>query len=124
LAHLASDNATQIALIFHIGTSFKCTTLCNKTSSMHYSLIFDWRVCVMLQECAQKRIGLLITLVNLESVSILCVCVCVCISLSLFVFLRFQQLPLLVIVFVPDEMVGPSAAPSCGLAGGLPPGNR
>jgi hypothetical protein len=52
------------------------------------------------------------------------VCVCVCISLSLFVFLRFQQLPLLVIVFVPGEKVGPSAAPSCGLAGGLTPGNR
>jgi hypothetical protein len=45
-------------------------------------------------------------------------------SFSHFVFLGFQQLQLLVIVFVPGEKVGPSAAPSCGLAGGVTPGNR
>jgi hypothetical protein len=75
---------------------------------------------VMLQEFAQKRIGLLITLVNLESESFLCVCI----SLALWVFLGFQQLQLLLIVFVPGEKVGPAAAPSCGSAGGLTPGNR
>ncbi len=88
-----------------------------------HSLIFDWRVvCDVARMRSKADRPTYITLVNLESVSILCVCACI--SLSLFVFLGFQQLQLLVIVFVPGEKVGLSAAPSCSLAGGLTPGNR
>ncbi len=77
----------------------------------------------MLQACAQKRIGLLSTLVNLESVvSILCVCA---FPYLFFVFPGVSTAAVVGnIVFVPGEKVGLSAAPSCSLAGGLTRGNR